>query len=1019
MFSENANADQDPFLYDNEQMHALAPPRVVETGLLWFKENRVTDLKRDEDNLWAQVEDPEWEHPLSTDLGYDDAGNLTAVCGCGSMQEHVCAHAVAVLFQYAAQRDGPDAALLSARESALEERRQKGRTEVNVEHLGGEPWFGTWRAGSVGVDPRFRRSYRVHIRSLREPANYCTCPDFAVNQLGTCKHIEAVLHHIGKRKDFKRLHGQSAPYPYVYLDWNVENAPAIRLFRAGEPDETLHRLLDEHFDAVGMYRGRLPDDFFRFAEAVAEREDIDLGEDAAQHARRLAEQAAHRVRAEEIRARIGESGGRLPGIQARLYPYQTEGVAFLAANGRALLADDMGLGKTLQAIAAATWLRHHAGVERVLVVCPASLKHQWAREIERFSGQPVQIIQGPPAARLAQYRKAEGFAVINYELVLRDLSQINELLRPDLLVLDEAQRIKNWRTKVATGVKLISSRYAFVLTGTPLENRLEDLYSLMQVVDQRLLGPLWRYLADFHLTDERGKVLGYRNLSELRRRLAPAMLRRDRSLVREQLPERIEQRLDVSLTAKQWELHDSAMSAAGNLARIAKRRPLTPSEHNRLMAALQQARMACNAAGLVDKETEGSPKLDELATLFDELCVQGGLKAVVFSQWERMTAMVETLLRRMKLGCVRLHGGVPTANRGELMDRFREDDAVQVFISTDAGGTGLNLQNASVLINLDVPWNPAVLEQRIARVHRLGQKERVQIVKMVAVDAYEEHVLGLVGSKRVLFDNVIDPEATEDVVGVSKRLLETLVEDLAGEAEEKPSAAAEEPIDAVPETAEVVQCEDTRSATDSDPELTLCIESLQRELGPRIERILGTGGRLLVVVDRVDGAAAQTAERLSETVPVALVDSLTLNGLQRLGEAFPFAGASVHYDAADQPIASGPSLLQTQAREKLRAAELLVEQNCHGPAVELLVSAMLAAAADLASQSRAPSAQEAGVWLHSEILPKGLLGEGQAACLLRALALAQAPELPETLVHSLMEDARGLVAALEYDPRLS
>ena len=429
MSTENANTDQDLFLYDSEQLHALAPARVVETGLRWFKESRVTELERDEDNLWAQVEDPEREQPLSTDLGYDDAGNLTGVCGCGSMEEHVCAHAVAVLFQYAAQRDGTDAALLSARESALEERRQKGRTEVKVEHLGGEPWFGTWRAGSVGADPRFRRSYRVHIRSLREPANYCTCPDFAVNQLGTCKHIEAVLHHVGKRRDFERLHGQPAPYPYVYLDWNLENAPAIRLFRAGAPDEALQRLLDEHFDARGMYKGRLPDDFFRFAEAVAEREDIDLGEDAAQHARRLAEQAAHRVRAEEIRSRIGESGGRLPGIQARLYPYQTEGVAFLAANGRALLADDMGLGKTLQAIAAATWLRHHAGVERVLVICPASLKHQWAREIERFSGQPVQIVQGPPAERLAQYRKVEGFAVINYELVLRDLSQINEMLR--------------------------------------------------------------------------------------------------------------------------------------------------------------------------------------------------------------------------------------------------------------------------------------------------------------------------------------------------------------------------------------------------------------------------------------------------------------------------------------------------------------------------------------------------------------------------------------------------------------
>ena len=173
--------------------------------------------------------------------------------------------------------------------------------------------------------------------------------------------------------------------------------------------------------------------------------------------------------------------------------------------------------------------------------------------------------------------------------MLRDLTLINEVFRPDLLILDEAQRIKNWRTQIATAIKLIPSRYAFVLSGTPLGNRLEDLYSLMQVVDARVLGPLWRYLIDFHITDENDKVLGYRNLSELRRRLQPVMLRRDRRLVADQLPARIQPRIDLPLTPMQAELHDGAMQTAGSLAQMAKKRPLTPIESNRLMAALQQA----------------------------------------------------------------------------------------------------------------------------------------------------------------------------------------------------------------------------------------------------------------------------------------------------------------------------------------------------------------------------------------------------------------------------------------------
>jgi len=301
-----------------------------------------------------------------------------------------------------------------------------------------------------------------------------------------------------------------------------------------------------------------------------------------------------------------------------------------------------------------------------------------------------------------------------------------------------------------------------------------------------------------------------------------------------------------------------------------------------------------------------------------------------------------------------------------------------------------------------------VLDQRIARVHRLGQKEKVQVILMIASDSYEERVTRLVAGKRELFDNVVDPEATEDVVGVSKRMLETLLEDLA---EQSPEAAPGESTPAAedPPATQITEREERKSPEDS-PELTHCIQTLQRELGSRIERILGTGGRLLVVIDQVDEAASHLAEDLSESVPVALVDPLTLAGLQRLGEAFPFAAGQVHYDTAAQPQREGPSPLRRQAEERLQAAQLLLEQGSQGPAVELLLSAMLAAAAELTGETRAPSPQEAAIWLHGEILPKGLLNDEQATALMRALAFSQSPELPETLVQTLLEDARVLMA---------
>ena len=166
-----------------------------------------------------------------------------------------------------------------------------------------------------------------------------------------------------------RIRKLPPPAPYVYLAWDVEDAPRLQVRRAPALTDDLAGTLNRFFDASGRFTGRLPDDFFRFAELVGDRPDIAVGEDALEFARRLAADAAHQVRAAEIRDQIVATRGRLPGVKAKLYPYQVEGTAFLAGTGRALLADDMGLGKTLQAIAAAAWLRTREGVRKTLIIC--------------------------------------------------------------------------------------------------------------------------------------------------------------------------------------------------------------------------------------------------------------------------------------------------------------------------------------------------------------------------------------------------------------------------------------------------------------------------------------------------------------------------------------------------------------------------------------------------------------------------------------------------------------------------
>ena len=1000
--------NNDLFLYDTERLQTIASDDTVKQGLAYFAENRVFALDVQDHILTAQVEDADANEPYWLELTQGEDGNLAVSCDCA--EPGVCKHAIAALYRYAEQFGYDDDTLLGgAVDEAILERVKKGRNEVSVKLISGTVGFGIWQASSIISATHTKKSYQVQIRSLDQRMNYCTCPDLATNRLGTCKHIEAVLHTAKSKPDYKQLKAAGCPVSFAYLAWESATRPLIRLHKTAAVDADLAALCSEFFNEDGVFSGRLPEDFFRFSERVLGRDDFFVGDDAMHYAHQCAEDAAQAVRSAQITQEIMRANGVLPGIKARLFPYQTEGVAFLASRGRALLADDMGLGKTLQAIGAASWLADHAGIKKVLVVCPASLKHQWSREIEKFTSHSAQIIQGAVENRSVQYRADALFFIVNYELTVRDLSVISETLKPDLLILDEAQRIKNWRTKIASTIKLIPSRYVFVLSGTPLENRIEDLYSLLQVVDARVLGPLWRCLLEFHVTDERGKVIGFRNLSELRRRIASVMLRRNRSLVSDQLPDRTEVRLDIPLDKKQKELHDSALSAAGLLAQIAKRRPLTPGEQNRMMSALQQARMACDAAGLVDKETQGSPKLEELSRLLEELCLQSNRKAVIFSQWALMTEMVEAQVKALGLGCVRLHGGIPSHKRGELMDKFQQDDAVQVFISTDAGGVGLNLQAATVLINLDMPWNPAVLDQRIARIHRLGQKQNVQIFLLLAEDSYEQQVAKLVKGKRDLFDNVISPEATEDVVGISKKLLQTLVDDLTGvePATVDEQAPAESFATPVPVDAEPAVKKPGAVETEEDGLIRQLIAKIQDVFNTRIVRILGSGGGLLVVVNRQNDDDEAAAQVLSEAdVPVVVIDSRTLSSLQRLGAASPVAESRLLFEPEAGHKAPNPLLKLAEA--KLRSAEILLEQQATAGVMDLLASSMLAMAAALAGLSQIPAADTAVLWLYTDVLPQQLLTQDQAAAIVRALSLSQTPAVPVNLIEQSLADARLL-----------
>jgi superfamily II DNA or RNA helicase len=686
---------------------------------------------------------------------------------------------------------------MSLEDWQIELRRQFGREQrFALKNLGDEPVFSEFEV----INPASRNAYRVLVRGDQPFDNYCSCPDFATNTLGTCKHIEFALAYLKRRRGASSAFrtGFRPRYSEVYLHYGVQRE--VRFRPGSDCSAEMARLAARYFDAEGVLTTKAYAMFDTFLEQALELEpelrvaDDAVGfvaevRDAEDRMRRVGEAFPHGIRSSAFKDLVGVS----------LYDYQKEGALFAARAGRCLIGDEMGLGKTIQSIAAAEIMAQLFGVERVLIVCPTSLKHQWQREIERFVQRTAIVIGGLRKQREKCFAAESFFKIINYDTVHVDLDLI-EQWQPDLVILDEAQRIKNWSTRVARSVKRITAPNVIVLTGTPLENRLEELISIVQFVDRHRLGPTFKLLHTHQVRDPFGKVVGYKDLDKIGRTLEPLLIRRKKDEVLDQLPGRIDTNIFVPMTEKQREYHRESMEVVARIvAKWRKFRFLSEADQRRLMIALEQMRMVCDNSYLIDHQSDHGPKAAEAVTLLEEILEQPGAKVVIFSQWLRMH---ELLLRRIKehgWGHVLFQGSVPSHKRKDLIDRFRDDPECRLFLSTDAGGVGLNLQHASVVLNMDLPWNPAVLEQRIGRVHRLGQKQPVRVVNFVSQGAIEEGMLSVLKFKKSLFSGVLDGGAKDVFLGRKLDKFMEQVEAATGAIPETMIEDAEEAVTAPPD----------------------------------------------------------------------------------------------------------------------------------------------------------------------------------------------------------------------------
>jgi superfamily II DNA/RNA helicase len=661
-------------------------------------------------------------------------------------------------------------------------------------------------------NPQTKQTYKVVYRGEDSPWNYCSCMDFKTNHLCACKHLEKVKLWISETRG-KKVHKELPAYTSVYLSYTDGRQVKIRV--GSDHHEEFKRLAAHYFDAEGVMFPYAFEDYDKLmTEALAIDPSFRFYQDAIDF---IIEQRERKFRQQLINKYTDERLDQL--LTVSLYPYQKEGIRFAFERGRSIIADEMGLGKTIQAIGTAELLRREGLAEQIMIVCPTSLKYQWQREIERFTkdtdrspDHPLTlVIEGNPLKRKEQYASDIPYKIVSYNCMSNDVKMWGSL-QTEVLIMDEVQRLKNWKTQISMAARKVRSDYAVILSGTPLENKLEELYSVMEFADNYCLGPYWQFRADCIVTDDGGKVIGYQNLNKVGETARERLIRRTKKQVALQMPKRTDQNLFVPMTTEQRGMHEEYKEQVAKLVYKWRRTHfLSETDRKKLLQFLSMMRMVCDSTYILDQKSRYDTKVTETMSILQSVFDNGDEKVVIFSQWERMTRLIAYELDKMGIGYEYLHGGVPSAKRRDLIINFTDDPDSRVFLSTDAGSTGLNLQAGSIMINLDLPWNPAVLEQRIARIYRLGQERNVQVINLVARDTIEEGMLGKLRFKTAMFEGVLDNG--EDTIFLGNETKFTAMMDTLGEVleEEKQQPAAPEVSDTEADEPEPLKEESPKS----------------------------------------------------------------------------------------------------------------------------------------------------------------------------------------------------------------
>lgn len=461
------------------------------------------------------------------------------------------------------------------------------------------------------------------------------------------------------------------------------------------------------------------------------------------------------VRRDQELAREAEALAVMPDTEFAtplpLFPYQKVGSAFLWKIGNGLLGDEMGLGKTIQSLAVCQKLFKDQGRLRALIFAPAAVKWQWAGEIEKFIGVEgsVQVIEGTKAERDVQWRSAARFTIVNYELLLRDFEAMDQDW--DIIIADEATKISNPSAQQSKKVKKLRAKRRIAMTGTPISNRANEVWNIIDFVAPGVFGNYGLFLQRYCLKNQWGGIFGYQNMEELRDRLKRYMIRRLKVDVLPELPAKICTDIPFDMTEAELALYKKLKKEI--LFEIEQKdidKLETPMTIQYTLVKMLRLRQLADSTELLGHNTQSS-KLDTLKELLAE-ALTNGKKAIVFTQFAEMADILERELVEYKP--LKISGTIKEEYR-DVVARFNEVEDHRVLVMTSAGQFGLNIQRASVIFHYDQEWSLAKMQQREGRAHRIGQKDTVMVYNLLAKGTVDYYVKKILHAKAELSNQIL------------------------------------------------------------------------------------------------------------------------------------------------------------------------------------------------------------------------------------------------------------------------